>query len=159
MINTSLSYNCFAHLRHRAVSTQKAAGAQYCDLVRSWRQSLPSGRTASGSPILLGYRAVQEAWKLLEAVQHTFKAAYRNSNPAVQSLDCINKTTPGIKCQSTHLQSRHPGVISLLPVGQVKLSEGASPFQPCLVWNTCAIKQSPRGLEEQTESTSPFNGH
>lgn len=80
---------------------------------------------AGGSPSLLAEQPVvhpscwdSELFRRLASFQKHCSilsgAVYRNSNPAVQSLGCITKTTPGIKSQSTHLQSRHPGEISLL---------------------------------------------
>lgn len=72
----------FMHEQHQLIlqllCTPQAQGSLYSGssrstalyLIRSQKQFLPSGRTACCSPILLGYRAVQEACKLLEALQH-----------------------------------------------------------------------------------------
>lgn len=70
-----------------------------------------------GSPSLLAEQPLvhppcwdTELFRSLQASRSTaahFQELLIETNPAVQSLGCITKTTPGNKSQSTHLQSRY----------------------------------------------------
>lgn len=159
MINTSLTIAL-----HTSGPGQSLLSKQQEHSTVTWAGDGGSPSLLAEQPLVLPSCWDTELFRSLQASRSTaahFQELLIETNPAVQSLGCITKTTPGNKSQSTHLQSRYCRSSDFLQKSHCS-------FEPGETLRGCFALSALPGLKYMcnrtqwpwiAESTSPFRGH